>query len=170
MDVIVAGGGTPPALAAQQATDAIPIVFIGVGDPVGNGLISSFARPGGNMTGTTNFAPETAARRLQLLKEVVPGATRVDAVWNFANPAVAPEWDETQAVARQLGVTLQQRDVRDPTQIEGAFQAIAAARPDALLVGGEPFMVAHRARLVELAAAMGLPAMYVDPRFVAAGA
>jgi putative tryptophan/tyrosine transport system substrate-binding protein len=169
VDIIVTGGATPVAVAAKQATDTIPIVFIGAGDPVGNGLIASFARPGGNLTGTSNFSPETAAKRLQLLKEVVPGATRVDVVWNFANPATAPEWDETQAAARQLGVTLQQWDVRDPTQIEGAFQAMAAARPDALLVSGEPFFTARRARLAELAAAMGLPAMYVDPRFVAAG-
>jgi putative ABC transport system substrate-binding protein len=169
VDIIVTGGATPVAIAAKQATDTIPIVFVGVGDPVGNGLIASFARPGGNLTGTSNFSPETAAKRLQLLKEVVPGATRVDVVWNFANPATAPEWDETQAAARQLGVTLQQRDVRDPAQIEGTFQAMAAARPDALLVSGEPIFVAPRARLVELAAAMGLPAMYTSPVFVAAG-
>jgi putative tryptophan/tyrosine transport system substrate-binding protein len=169
VDVIVTGGATPVAIAAKQATDTIPIVCIAVGDPVGNGLIASFARPGGNLTGTTNFAPETGAKRLQLLKEVVPGATRVDVVWNFANPAAAPEWEETQAAARQLGMTLQQRDVRDPAQIEGAFQAMAVVRPDALLVSGEPFFIADRERLVELAAAMGLPAMYFGPEFVAAG-
>jgi putative ABC transport system substrate-binding protein len=169
VDVIVAGGATPVAIAAKQATDTIPIVFVGVGDPVASGLIASFARPGGNLTGTTNFAPETAAKRLQLLKEVVPGATRVDFVWNLANPATAPESEETQAAAREFGVTLQQRDVRDPTQIEGALRAMAAARPDALFVSGEPFFIAHRERFVEFAAAMGLPAMYSDPRFVAAG-
>ena len=169
VDVIVTGGGTPVAIAAKQATAIIPIVFVSVGDPIGNGLIASYARPGGNLTGTSNFTPETGAKRLQLLKEVVPGATTVDVVWNFANPAVAPEWDETQAAARQLGVTLQQRDVREPSQIEDAFRAMAGARPDALLVAGEPFFISSRRRLAELASMMELPAMYQFREFVEAG-
>ena len=168
VDVIMTSA-SPATLAAKQATSTIPIVFIAVGDPVGIGLIASYARPGGNLTGTTNFSPETNAKRLQLLKETVPGVARVDVVWNFANPSIPPEWEEAQAGARQLGPTLQPRDVRGPAQIEEAFQAIAAARPDAILVSGEPILFGSRARLAELAATMRLPAMYVGREFVEAG-
>ena len=169
VDVIVTAGGTPPVLAARQATATIPIVFVAVGDPVGNGLVASYARPGGTLTGTTNIAPETAAKRLQLLKEVVPGATRVGVVWNFGNPATPPEWAEVQAAASQLSLALQPWDVRDPAQIEDAFRAIAGARPDAVLVSGEPIFYRVLGRVVELAAMTGVPAMYQAREFVEAG-
>jgi putative tryptophan/tyrosine transport system substrate-binding protein len=169
VDIIVTGGATPAALAAKAATSTIPIVFVAVGDPIANGLVASYARPGGNLTGTTNLSPETVAKRLQLLKDVLPAATRVAVVWNFGNPVAAAEWDEMQPATGPLGLTLERRDLRGPDQIEEVFGALAGARPDALLVAGEPFMFANRARLAELAAGLGVPAMYTAREFVEAG-
>ena len=108
---------TPAALAAKHATQTIPIVMTTALDPVGAGLVASLARPGGNITGLSVLAPELSGKRLELLKEVVPGMTRVAVLWNAANPAHALAWQETQAAARALGLLLHWQDVRGPQDL-----------------------------------------------------
>src|SRR2546426_4921436 len=125
---------TPAAIAAKHATQTIPIVMLTAIDPVGAGLVASLARPGGNLTGLSVLAPELSGKRLELLKEVVPGLTRVAVLWNAANPANAPVWEETQAAAGALGLRLHAQDVRGPQDLEGVFARMAQAHPEALLV------------------------------------
>ena len=111
VDLIVTLAGAPAARAAKQATTTIPIVAVAVSDPVGQGLVASLARPGGNVTGLATLFPELAAKRLELLKETLPGVSRVAVLWNAANPGNVIILREVQAAARTLGVTLQSREV-----------------------------------------------------------
>ena len=122
VDVLVTSG-TPATLAAKQATQTFPIVMMAVADPQA-GLVASFARPGGNITGLTIVGPELAAKRLQLLKEVAPGVSRVAFLWNPANPGTAINFESALAGARSLGVTLQSVAVRSPAELESAFAAM----------------------------------------------
>ena len=168
-DVIVAGASTPPAVAAKQATSTIPIVFSGVSDPIGSGLIANFARPDGNATGTSNISAEVGPKRLQMVKEMLPSATRVDYMLNGGNPAAGPEWEGVQAPAHQLGLTLQQRDGRDADHVEQAFDAMAGARPDAIILIVDAATYPHRQRIVELAASIGVPLIANHRDFVALG-
>ena len=133
VDVIVVYT-TPAALAAKNATTTIPIVFPTAIDPVGTGVISNLRHPGGNVTGGVIFFAELCAKRLQLLKEVVPGLSRSAVVWNAANPANALAWRETQDAARTLGVALQSHEMKNLKDFESAFAIMAKERPDALLV------------------------------------
>jgi putative tryptophan/tyrosine transport system substrate-binding protein len=135
---------TPAAFAAKNATQTIPIVIPTAIDPVGAGLVASLARPGGNITGLSALAPELSGKRLELLKEVVPGMTRVAVLWNPANPANASVWKETQAAARGLGLLLQSQEVRSPQDLERTFALTAQARPDALLVLSDSLINMHR--------------------------
>lgn len=160
IDVLVSLGGSPGAAAAKQATTTIPIVFAGVGDPVGSGFIASFARPGGNMTGLSNYSPETVGKRLEQLKEVAPGIRRVGAVYSFANPTTAKELQEAQGAATRLGLGLEPWDVRSFADVETAFQVKMSPPPDALFFSGEPWFSANRKRLLELVAEHRLPATY----------
>ena len=128
-DILVAGGSTPPAVAAKQATSTIPIVFMGVSDPIGTGLVASLAHPEGNATGTTTISPEVSAKRLQMVKEILPSATRVDYMMNFGNPAAGLEWEGVLEPARQLGLTLRQQDVRDAGHVDQVAVAMASGRP-----------------------------------------
>jgi putative ABC transport system substrate-binding protein len=155
-DVIVAGN-TPPALAAKQATSSIPIVFMSVSDPVGAGLVATLGHPEGNATGTSTISPELSAKRLQMVKEMLPSATRVDYMLNLANQAAAPEWEGVQEPARQLGLTLQLRDGRDANHIDQAFDAMAGAPPDALIVIVDGAVSPHRQRLVDRAMTSRVP-------------
>src|SRR5207244_10733953 len=150
VDVIVTGGSTSTG-AAKQVTTTIPIVMAQVNDPVGAGLVASLARPGGNLTGLSTLAPELSGKRLESLKEVVPGMTRVTVLWNAANPANAAAWHETQAAARALGLLLHAQDVRSPQDFEGAFARTAQAHPDALLVLQDSLITMHRQHVVEFA-------------------
>jgi putative ABC transport system substrate-binding protein len=167
--VIVTGGGSPAALAAQKATGTIPIVFIAVGDPVGTGLVASYARPGGNATGLSNLIPDTAGKRLELLKEVVPHARRLNVFWDLANPARQPERLEMEAAARRLGLTIRTHDVRSSSMLEAAFQALTAEPPDGLYLGAEPFVMASLPRVAELIEASRLPTLHPGRELVAAG-
>jgi putative ABC transport system substrate-binding protein len=164
VDLIATTGGTQAALAAKRATGSIPIVFLALADPVGNGLVASFAQPDGNLTGTTSLAPQTVGKRLELLKEIVPGARSIDVIGNAGNPAFVPEWRDTQAAAQQLGLTLRLRDARDEPQIRAAFSTTTADRPDALLIVNDTTLVTHSAVVAQLAAANKLPAMYGSRR------
>jgi ABC-type uncharacterized transport system substrate-binding protein len=123
---------TPAAQAAKRATTSIPIVHPAVIDPVGTGLVASLARPGGNLTGIA--IAELSARRLEVLKEVIPRLSSGVVLWNAANPANAVAWKETDNAARVLAVTLQSYEVRNVNDFEGAFARIAQQRPDFLYV------------------------------------
>jgi putative tryptophan/tyrosine transport system substrate-binding protein len=160
VDVIVTSGGTPVSLAVKQATDTIPIVMTVGADPVGTGLVASLARPGGNITGLTLFTPELEGKRLELLKELVPGISRVAVLANPVNPATARMVRETEVAAQALSIPLQPLEVRDPGEFEGAFAAMTSAKADALIVLPDPMLTAQRTRIVELAAKHRLPAMY----------
>jgi putative tryptophan/tyrosine transport system substrate-binding protein len=160
---------TPAALAAKHATQTIPIVMPATIDPVGAGLVASLAQPGGNITGLSSVGPELSGKRLELLKEVVPGMTRVAVLWNGANPANAAVWQETQAAARALGLQLHAQDVRGTQDLEGAFARTAQARPEALLVLGDSLIYMHEQHIVEFAAQHHLPSMFSRTESVMAG-
>jgi putative ABC transport system substrate-binding protein len=168
VDVIVATN-TPTALAAKQATRTIPIVVSVSGDPVESGLVASLARPGGNVTGLSLMVPELAGKRLQLLKEVVPGTSRVAVLSNPTNPYTGLVVRETQAAARVLGVQLQPLEVRAAEDIDRAFQAAIRGRANALIVVDDGLVFTHRARIVALAAKSRLPAIYPFREPVEAG-
>jgi putative ABC transport system substrate-binding protein len=160
VDVLVSAGASPPTAAAKQATATIPIVFIGVGDPVSSGFVASYSHPGGNLTGKSNFSPETVGKRLEQLKAVAPSVARIGGLYNFANPATAREWQDAQEAAGRLGLMLEPWDVRSFADVETAFQKATSTPPDGLLVAGEPFLFLNRQRLLELVAERRLPASY----------
>src|SRR5262245_22247299 len=132
VDVLVVSG-FQAVQAAKQATRTVPIVMIAAVDPVATGLVASLARPGGNVTGLTLSHPETGGKRLQLLREVSPGASRIAVLSNHDNPATTPEWREIQAAARSLGVALQLFNVKQAQDLLNAFSEMTR-RPGALLV------------------------------------
>jgi ABC-type uncharacterized transport system substrate-binding protein len=152
---------TPAALAAKRATTTIPIVIGFVADPVGSGLVPRLARPGGNITGWTHLAGvELNAKRLDILKEAVPEAIRIGALWNPANPIHAPSLKVVEAAARKLKVQLHSKGVQDPRELEGAFSAMVKERVQALTVPPDGMFLAHQARIVDLAAKHRIPTMY----------
>ncbi len=163
VDVIVAAGGTPQALAAKQATRTLPIVFIAVGDPVTSGLVTSLARPGGNVTGLSFFGPELVGKCLELLTQAVPGVSRVAVLWQ---PRAVPERTEkdilkrAEVTARALGVRLQFVEARGPENFDRAFSEMTRARAGALTVLPSVMLFTERRRLVDLAAKHRLPAVY----------
>jgi len=168
-DVLVAGSA-PAVAAAHRATTTIPIVMVGYGpDPVEAGLVASFARPGGNITGSTLLFPEMAAKRLQLLRAALPKVGLVAVLWNSANPAKARDWRETAAAAAALGVRLQSVEVQGADQFERAFAVMTREHADGLLVLGDPLTFFHTKRIVELAAKHRLPAMYNERQYASAG-
>ena len=154
---------------AKQATGAIPIVTAIHGDPVGAGLVASLTRPGGNVTGLSLLAPELSGKRLEFLKEVTPKATQVAAIWNAANSAAARYLTETRAAARSLGVQLQSVEVRQPSDLDAAFEAVAGARPSALITLPDGMLLANKTRIIEFAAKTRLPAVFPDQEFAEAG-
>jgi putative ABC transport system substrate-binding protein len=160
---------TPAALAAKHATQTIPIVIPTAIDPVGAGLVASLARPGGNLTGLSTLSPELSGKRLELLKEVVPGLTRVAVLWNVANPANASAWQETQTAARALGLLLHSQDVRGSQELEGAFALTAKARPEALLVLGDSLINMHEQHIAAFATQNHLPSIFTRRESVMAG-
>jgi len=168
VDVLVTGG-TPATQAAHRATTTIPVVMVGVADPVRSGFVASLARPGGNITGLTSITPELARKRLQLLSEVVPGVSRVVILSNPATPYAAQVVRETEIAARMLGVQLQSVEAQTPDEVERAFRAARRARVGALITVEDPFTLSHRARIVVLAAESRLPAIYGFREFVDAG-
>jgi putative tryptophan/tyrosine transport system substrate-binding protein len=159
VDVIVALGG-PAAEAAKRATSTIPIVLWGVGDPIGLGLISNVARPGGNVTGVTELSTELTPKRLQLLKELVPDASRIAIVWNSSDRAMDLRAKEFAATATQLGVTMVPVPIRESSDIDGALAGLAGNRPDAIMIVTDPVMGSREAATLEFLAKHGLPAMY----------
>ena len=168
VDVIVAAT-TAASLAAKQATWTLPIVMAVTADPVGVGLVSSLARPGGNITGLDLLSVDLARKRLELLRETVPGLSRVAVLSSPTTPATALQMRETQVVAQALGVRLQALDVRGPNEFEGAFRAATRGRAGALLTLDDPFIFTHRTLILALVAKSRLPAMYGFREFAEAG-
>jgi putative tryptophan/tyrosine transport system substrate-binding protein len=166
-DVIVTSG-TPPVVAAKQATSVIPIVFAAVGDPVGTGLVTSLARPGGNVTGLSIQATDLAGKRLELLHEVVPGLRRLAIMANAGTSPAALEMAEVQTTARALGLEVVASEIRRPEDIAPAFEAFKG-RAEALYVCNDPLVTTNRIRINTLALGMGLPTMYNVREFVEAG-
>jgi putative ABC transport system substrate-binding protein len=167
VDVIVTSG-TPQVLAAKQATSVIPIVFAAAGDPVGNNLVASLARPGGNVTGLANLTPETGGKRLEFLREVVPGLRRLAILANVSNPAVVLEIAEAQAAARMLGLEVVTPEIRRAEDIAPAFKALEG-RVEALYVSTDALVITNRARIHTLAMGVRLPTMYPSREYVEAG-
>jgi len=167
-DVIVTNG-TTASKALQNATRTIPIVMVVVGDPVGTGLVESLARPGGNVTGLSNLTPESSGKRLELLKEVVPTASRVAVLLNPANPTNPLQLRETQAAAPAFGMTLLSLEVKGPDDFERAFTAMRKERAGALIVFGDVMFYSQRSQIVELAVKSRLPGIYVQPEIAEAG-
>ena len=168
VDIIVAGG-TPPPLAAKRATTTIPIVMTSAGDPVGSGLVASLAKPGGNVTGLSTFTRDLAAKRLQLLKEVVPVISRVAVLWNAANPYAVLNMRETEAAARTLGLQVQSLEVRGPDDFEKALPAAISGRAGALFVVDNPLVFVARLRVADFAIRTRLPMTAFYKPFAEAG-
>jgi ABC-type uncharacterized transport system substrate-binding protein len=166
---VIVTEGTVSTLAAKQATDTIPIVMATGGDVVAAGLVASFARPGGTVTGLTMFTPELSATRLQLLTELVPQTRLVAVLVNAANPGHAVPLEETKGAAQSLGLQLQSFEVRTPSDLDGAFEAIARTRPSALITIPDGMLVDNRAPIVAFAAQSRLPAIFPDRDFAEAG-
>jgi putative ABC transport system substrate-binding protein len=168
VDIILAGS-SPGVLAAQRATSTIPIVMVTTGDPVADGIVKSLARPGANVTGVTAIGQALNTKRLELIKEAVPGARRVGVIMNpeaFYTPRLL---EDRQRAARSLALDLRLFEVREPDNLESAFAAARSDRMDALLVQTTAFFITHRKRIVELAARSRVPAVYGEREFVDAG-
>src|ERR1044071_5776464 len=169
VDVIVTGGPTA-ARAAKQATSTIPIVMAQDTDPVGNGFVASLARPGGNITGLSTFAPELSGKRLELLKEAIPKLSHVAVFGTSTYPGNAQSLKEVELAAKAFGVKLQYLDILTAKYIETAFRAVGKGRTDAVLmmVAGAG-AAAHRTEIVELAVKSRLPVIYESREYVEAG-
>ena len=166
VDVIVSAG-IQPSRAAKQATKTIPIVFPGVGDPVGWGLVDSLARPGGNLTGFTNFSPELSGKRVELLKEAFPRISRIAV---FRDPTQPPQsFNETQSASKSFGLKLQSLEIRNVADIEQSFSAITKERTDAIMTLPQSGINIHRKRIVEFAERNRLPSTHADRLWVEAG-
>ncbi len=172
VDVVVAAGSTPAALAAKQATSTLPIVFAAVADPVTSGLVTSLAQPGGNITGVSNVGTELVGKRLELLKQAVPGVSRVAVLWHPGGIGERTEKDqlkEAEVAGPALGVRLQFVEARGPADFDRAFSDITRARAGALTVLPSTMFNSERRRLADRAAKNRLPAVYPQRDYVDAG-
>jgi putative ABC transport system substrate-binding protein len=167
VDVIVTRG-TPSSMAAKQATTAIPIVFVFVGDPVGTGLVASLARPGGNATGLSSQTTDTATKRLEILREVVPGLRRLALLANVGNPVSVLEMHEVQEAVSALGLEAATFEIRRAEDIAPAFEMMKS-RAEALDVVGDPLFNTNRIRINILALGARLPTMHGVREYVEAG-
>jgi len=146
--------------AAQQATKTIPILFLVHGDPVGRGHVASLARPGGNITGGSQMLPELCAKRVQLLRELLPGASRIAVLWNAANPSKEIDWQVTQDAARALAFKLEPCRFTSPDDLQAALELARAAKADALLPLEDSLTYRFRRTIVDFASSARLPAIY----------
>jgi putative ABC transport system substrate-binding protein len=168
--VIVATGGSIPALSAKAATTTVPIVFAVPEDPVRSGLVASLARPGGNATGINFFSIELVAKRLEILREMVPATTRVAVLINPADAANSETMlKDVEAATRSMGLQIQVLNANTSHEIDAAFATFVRERPDALLVSGGPFLLSRRVQLALLAARYGVPASYGAREYVEIG-
>jgi putative ABC transport system substrate-binding protein len=168
VDIIVAGGTLAP-LAAKRATSTIPIVMTSAGDPLGSGLVTSLARPGGNVTGLSGMAPDLGGKRLELLKEVRPQLSHVAVLWNSSNPYSVNSFRETQSAAQILGVNIQSLGVRQADELTGALKGMETQYPDALITIEDPLTLDNRQQITDFAKTNRLPAIYGLRQFVDVG-
>jgi putative ABC transport system substrate-binding protein len=167
--VIAAIGDAAPAVASKAATTTIPIVFVVNEDPVRLGLVASLARPGGNLTGINFLATELTAKRLELLRELVPGAVRVAVLVNPTSPAAETTLRGVEGAARAMGLQIQVLNASTGREIDAAFATLVRERPDALFVGGDPFFGSRRVQLATLAARQAIPAAFALRIYTEAG-
>jgi putative ABC transport system substrate-binding protein len=158
--VIVASGANPPIAAAKAATSTIPIVFTGADDPVRHGLVASFNRPGGNVTGMTLFTAELEAKRLELLRELIPGATKIAVLLNPNNPNLDAQVPEVGKAGSTLGVQVTILKAGTPPDIDAAFAEVMRVGASALSVGADAYFQTRREQIVALAAHHALPVIY----------
>lgn len=169
VDVIV-GVLTQSSLAAKTATTTIPVVMLGVSDPVASGLVASLARPGNNITGTSSQTAEVQGKSLQLLKQVVPKLRRVAVLWNPANAIFQAQMlKAAEKAAVALGLELHEFGARNANELKGTFEAIKNSHVGALMVFGDPILVVHKAQIIEFAAKIRLPAIYATEEHAQAG-
>jgi len=170
VDVLLAGSPAG-AVAAKKASTTVPIVFAGVGDPVASGIVASLARPGGNITGVAvgTGGPAFGGKWLELLKEALPGVSRVAVLANRSNPSNSPYLKGVEAAAQTLKVKLDVHDAGNATELDRALAAIGASGAQAIIVTTDPFLFSNRATLVQFAASKRLPAMYFFKLFADAG-
>ena len=166
---VIVTAGTPTSLAAQKATMSVPVVVVGVGDPVATGLVASLARPGGNITGLTSIGEALEGKRLELLREVVPKVSNVAVLWNPVNPVLQRVLDELQTAAAVLQIRVLLVSVRAQDEFDDAFAAITRQRPGALLVLGDRLFLQNRARIMAFAAKNRLPGVHSYRELVEAG-
>ena len=166
VDVFLASAA-PAAVAVRRATTSVPIVFVGVVDPVGLGLVPSLGRPGGSITGLATTSADFAGKRLELLRAIVPSLRRVAVLWHPANPTNPIQLKGAQAAARALGMRLEPVSIQGPNDFDSASKAVPGA--DGLLFLESPLFTTHRARLAELAARSRLPAIYGQREYVEVG-
>jgi putative tryptophan/tyrosine transport system substrate-binding protein len=166
---VLATLGTPATLAAKRATTTIPIVMESLSDVVSTGLVPNLARPGGNVTGVSGFAPELSGKRLELIREILPQADRIAVLVNRANPVTIPILRATESAAQQMRVKLQVVDVRQPAQLVAAFETVRRERADALTLVADPLLFSERPQIVQLAARHRIPTIYEFRLFADAG-
>jgi len=167
VDIIVTWG-TPSAIAARQATSIIPIVSAAMGDPVGTGLVASLARPGGNVTGLSSQTADLAGKRLELLREVVPGLRRLAILGNVGNSAAALEMRDVEAMARTFNLEVDRWEIRRAEDIAASFESLTA-RAHSLYIAGDPLTFTHRIRINTLVLGARLPAIYPSREYVELG-
>ena len=166
---VIVTAGTPASLAVKKATTSVPLVVVGVGDPVASGLVASLNRPGGSITGVTSIADETEGKRLELLREVLPTLSRIAVLSNPENQSMEPVLKEMRAAAQVLGMKVQVFDVRTPGELDETFKAIVRERPGVLRVMGDRLFLHNRQRIMDFATKQRLPVMPGHPELVEAG-
>jgi len=166
---VIVSAPVPANLAASKATGSIPIVMANGADPVSFGLVQSLSRPGGNITGLTNFAEDLASKQIDIIRELLPHLARVGAIINVENPLHVPQWRETQAAAAKASLALVHFDYRIPTDLERAFEHFAEEKVEAVLVPPDVTFAARRVHIVELAANARLPTIYFNRESVVDG-
>jgi putative ABC transport system substrate-binding protein len=168
VDVIVTVS-TPASLAAKRATDKIPVVFAASADPISSGVVTSLAQPGGNVTGLSLMASDLSAKRLELLRTVIPQVSRIAVLWDSSNPGMALRVRETRAAAEQAKIDFFDAGVHDFDGLESMFGELSKRRPEAMLVTAEPFTMECRTHILDFMTRNAIPAMYEDSRYVEAG-
>jgi len=161
--------GTPAALAAKSATRTIPVVMAVSGDPVGSGLVASLGHPGGNVTGLSGYNIEIYAKRVELLREVLPGLTRIASLFNMGNPLIPIQWKEVEKAARSLGIQTQLLDVRRPEDLPRAFDAATKEHAEALIVALDGLTQGNLRLIAERAAKQRLPSIYAVKEYADLG-
>jgi len=168
VDIIVTSG-VPAAKAAMSATETIPIVMASSGDAVADGLVASFTRPGGNVTGLSQFTRELSRKRLEVFKEAIPGLKRVGAVFNAKNPSTMPQFNETAIAGNTLGLTLVPFDIHFPEGIEPAFAEAVRQKVQGVVIISDSATIAHRTQLGSAALKAQLPTMFANKAYLQGG-